>query len=61
MGLSLLENFHSPDDNALIWQNHEGTKSVILLIFYKDSKTEIGFKLIDSRYKLLGYSFYSFD
>ncbi len=52
---------YTPKDNVYYWQNHEGTKSLILELKYIDSKTELKFTLIDSKYSELASTLYQFD
>jgi hypothetical protein len=48
-------------DSVFYWQNHEGTKSLILELKFIDSKTDLKFTLIDSKYNELASTQYQFD
>ncbi len=52
---------YKPEDNVLFWQNHEGTKSVILELKCINSKTDLKFTFIDSRYCTLAEQQYQFE
>ena len=55
------EKDNKPDDKFLYWQNHEGTKSVILELKCIESKTDLKFNLIDSKYCDLASKLFKFD